>query len=375
MLSRIVGQIHAKKILIRAFEQDLLAHAYLISGEEGAGGEELALEFARYILCTARTPESLDACGQCPSCVKVVSFQHPDVHYYFPILKSTTAEEWRGLVETKEDSLYSRVRVGGGSIHIGDRENPEENSVRALIRQSGLHAYEGKYKIFIVTFAEDMNNEAANALLKVLEEPPSQTLFLLTTAQLNLILPTIQSRCQIIKLRPVSSADIKDRLQDLSKIQASRIAKLADGNYYKALLLKDGRYEEMRETMLEFLSTVLSSRPQEIVNSVEQILVRTEKDKDRVIEFLNLLSVWFHDVLTVMAFNGKPEATKPFIVNEDLSDRLARFVQNFPSLDIDKSQVEIEKAVDLISRNVYLNLILIHLGLKIRQFALLGPQF
>lgn len=220
-----------------------------------------------------------------------------------------------------------------------------------------------------------MNNEAANALLKVLEEPPSQTLFLLTTAQLNLILPTIQSRCQIIKLRPVSSADIKDRLQDLSKIQASRIAKLADGNYYKALLLKDGRYEEMRETMLEFLSTVLSSRPQEIVNSVEQILVRTEKDKDRVIEFLNLLSVWFHDVLTVMAFNGKPEATKPFIVNEDLSDRLARFVQNFPSLDIDKSQVEIEKAVDLISRNVYLNLILIHLGLKIRQFALLGPQF
>lgn len=369
MLSKVVGQEPAKTQLVRAFENDRLAHAYLLIGDEGVGTEELALEAAKYFLCTSRNTADHEPCQACSNCRRITSFQHPDVHYYFPALKSTPETELRELLETKSEQLYARVKIEGGTIHIGDPENPERNSVRGLMREVAMRSVENNIKIFILSCAEEMNAESANALLKVLEEPPSGTLYFLTSSQPGHLLTTIKSRCQTIRLHSVAEADIETavRLSGVSPTELRLITRLSNGNMGHALQLMSGELMRRRERMLEFLVGVLSPQWFKVSECTEALAVEGRKDKDLILDILNLALTWFEDVLYVQ--NGLAESV---VVNVDNLDRLNKFLRNFPQTNIEKTISELEKAVDLISRNVYLNLILINLGLSLRRLILAG---
>ncbi len=370
MLSKVIGQDTAKHQLLTALANDRLAHAYLISGEEGLGAEELSIEMAKFILCHEPDKPHLEPCQVCANCRKITSFQHPDVHYYFPVLKSTEESDMQTMLEEKSEQLYSRVKVAGGSLHIGDPENPEKNSIRGLLREVGLRSYEGNVKIFIITFVEEMNQESANALLKILEEPPPHTLYFLTTGQPAALLPTIVSRCQLVKLQKIRTETIEEQIQKIQrgeKDASGLISKLANGNFATALQLLSGDLNNKRELMINFLLGIVGTRPSAIADSVEALLSETKKDKGFVVDILTLMSTWFQDAFYLEHLREHESLLRTFAINQDRSERLERFVRNFPRADADLAVIEIEKAVDLISRNIYLNLVLINLGLNLRR--------
>lgn len=370
MLSNVIGQETAKQYLIGAFRQNRLAHAYLLTGEEGWGAEELALEFARFLLCERPDHEHVESCGKCRACLQSRSFQHPDLHYYFPVLKSLKEDEIRDKIEEKINDRYAPLKVTGGSIHIGDPDDPEKISIRSLIRESSVRSFTGGKKIFIVTFAEQMNAEAANAFLKILEEPPPQTLFFLTTARPNTLLPTIISRCQTVRLKALKESDIVRALESLQGItpeQAVLYARLSEGNYGRAVQLLKGNLEQSRELMLNFLLAVVSPKPADLMRFLNSLIKEHGKDKETAVSLMTLMLTWFQDASTVIACGGMTAAVQERITNHDKADRLSKFAARFSGIPVREIAQEIEKAVDLILRNVYLPLVMTHLALALRR--------
>ncbi len=369
MLTRVIGQESAKKILHAAIRNNRLAHAYLFVGHDGWGGEELALEFARVLVC--RAPREVEPCGQCPSCRKVVQFQHPDVHYYFPIMKSTDENDIRSLLDARSENLYTPVAIAGGSIHIGDPDDPEKMSIRGLARDIHLRAFEGHRKIFILTHVEEMNDEAANAFLKILEEPPAHAFFLLTTSQPQALLPTILSRCQVIKLTRPRDAEIAAALEQWNRIppaEARKLARLADGRYFRALQMHSGNLQESREMMLNFLRTALGSTPSSMAAQSDQLIKQVDRDKTRITLILDLMLGWFADVAAV-----RYRSERDALVNVDIQDRVEKFSGHFPHADIGEALQAVDRAIDYLNRNVYLPLVLVDLGITLRR-CVLGPE-
>lgn len=370
MLSKVIGQDTAKAQLIKAFANQRLAHAYLISGEEGLGAEELAIEMSKFILCVHPDRTNAEPCHNCVNCKRISSFQHPDVHYYFPVLKSTEDSDMFAMLEDKSQELYTKVKVAGGSLHIGDPENPEKNSIRGLLREIGLRSYEGNIKTFIITFVEEMNQESANALLKILEEPPPQTLYFLTTSQFQGLLPTIISRCQLVKLQKIQPEQIESGLVQMQKAEsadARMVAKLADGNYATALQLLSGDLKNKRELMIQFLIGIVGSHSSSVADAVDILLTESKKDKAFILEILSIMSTWFQDSFYISHVKDDSSLLNSMLINHDKIERIEKFIRNFPRTNVDLALTEIEKAVDLISRNIYLNLILINLGLNLRK--------
>ena len=236
----VIGQEESKRLLIQEVREDRIPHARLICGPEGTGKMPLAIAYARYICCTNRGEH--DACGVCPSCVKFNKLVHPDLHFVFPIVKSA-----KGKREICDDYLADwREFVLNNpyfSLNHWLTEMEAENSQAIIYAKESdelmknLKSSEGGFKITIIWQPEKMHPVCANKLLKLLEEPPAQTLFLLVSEAPDLILPTIISRTQRINIRKIDENDIATALRDKYSIQPAdslSIAHLANGNFIKA---------------------------------------------------------------------------------------------------------------------------------------------
>lgn len=239
----VIGQSSIKEKFLRETSEGKVPHAQLLYGAPGCGKLSLALAYARYMLC--REPHNGDACGTCPSCIKMNKLVHPDLHFIFPIVKkksgaSTVCDEWlaewRGLLlESPYFTLshwLSKMQAGNSQAVIYVRESDE------ITRKLSMKSSEGGYKITIIWLPERMNVECANKLLKLLEEPPAETLFLLVSEEPERLLSTITSRTQRIPIPRIHEADIAQALQNrqqLSPSDAAIVAHLSDGSYTKAL--------------------------------------------------------------------------------------------------------------------------------------------
>jgi DNA polymerase-3 subunit delta' len=240
----IAGQLEVKQRLIQSVNDDRIAHAQLFFGPEGSGKVAIAIAYAQYINCTNRTSD--DSCGTCPSCSKYQKLIHPDLHFVYPVAtnKSITKDpvsedfiaQWRTLVlNNPYFSLlqwYEAIEIENKQGNIGKNESQE------IIRKLNLKSYEAEYKVVIVWMAERMNDSAANKLLKMIEEPPQKTIFLLITENIEFIIPTILSRTQLIKIPKVRPDDVFIYLQkkyNPSEQQSRDAVKLSDGNIITAI--------------------------------------------------------------------------------------------------------------------------------------------
>ncbi|MDR1004300.1 MAG: DNA polymerase III subunit delta [Prevotellaceae bacterium] len=241
----VVGQEAVKQRLRKEVQEGRIAHALLLCGASGTGKLPLALAYARYVCCPHRTAE--DACGTCPSCVKWNKLVHPDVHFTFPVIKKNSTKAavsddylsaWRMLLTHSPyfsyDQWLEELNVGTSQPYIYKDES--ENISHKL----SLKSSEGGYKISLIWLPEKMykDNAFGNKLLKLLEEPPAQTLFLLVSDAPEMLLPTILSRTQRIHVPPVAEADIARTLQNhygIAPADALRIAHIANGSFVKAL--------------------------------------------------------------------------------------------------------------------------------------------
>lgn len=239
----IIGQETVKQRLRLEVHEGRVPHAQLFAGPEGTGALPLAIAYARFLLCTRRGEE--DACGTCPSCVKLNKLAHPDLHFVFPVVKrkgggDTVSDdyirEWRELaISTPYFGMNHWLDAMGAEnqqAQIFVKESDE------LVRKLSLKSSEGGYKVVIIWLPEKMKVECANKLLKLLEEPPAQTVFLLVSEEPDRILPTILSRTQRINVPRLEDAEIAEALKvrfGLQDTDAAETARLAEGSYLQAL--------------------------------------------------------------------------------------------------------------------------------------------
>lgn len=255
LFSAVVGQQTVKKDLINMWQQQQLPHALLLCGPQGTGSLPMALALAQYILCEQKGPA--DACGVCPNCSKVARMEHADLHFSFPTIppKPGTKAMSRHFLPRFRQFLQQQpyATTFEWLQHI-EAENKQGNitaeECRQIIESLNLKAYEGGMKILVMWRPEFLGKEG-NILLKLIEEPPADTLFLFAAEAADQILPTILSRTQMVRMGPLSSATIAAALQErglATQRQAEQVARLAEGSFSEALqLLREAEHDMFPE--------------------------------------------------------------------------------------------------------------------------------
>ncbi|MDR2130978.1 MAG: DNA polymerase III subunit delta' [Odoribacteraceae bacterium] len=244
LFNEVIGHEDVKRRLLASLQTGRVGHALLFSGESGFGLMPLALAFVQYLLCTGEKRE--DACGSCPACRKMQKLIHPDVHFVFPVAKTNKIKQpvsgdfindWRNfLLENPYFTLEEWIAAMGADENTQAMIYVEES--REILRELMLKSYESDYKVMIIWLPEKMGSECANKLLKIIEEPYPNTLFIMLSEQPGAVIPTILSRTQRLHLPPLSQQEIARELErryQLPVEKAKELAHVANGNWGKAL--------------------------------------------------------------------------------------------------------------------------------------------
>lgn len=239
----VIGQQEVKRHLIEIADADKVPHAIMFCGPKGSGKLPLALAFASYLLC--EHPEGGNPCGTCAACAMLKQWAHPDLHFSFPIYKKKSTDnaisddflpEWRELLL---NNIYFDLEAWLTAIKAENQQVTHYvHESDSLQRKLSLKASQGGRRIVVIWLPERMKTEMANKLLKLIEEPPTRTNFLLVSQDPDMVLGTIQSRVQRIHIQGLPETDIAEALHTLHALpheQAQLIAHVAQGNYTEAL--------------------------------------------------------------------------------------------------------------------------------------------
>lgn len=241
----IIGQESVKQHLLQTVAENRVSHAQLFLSPQGSGALPLAIAYAQYINC--EQPTANDSCGECTSCRKYERLIHPDLHFSYPFfangkddVSKNYLEEWRGMIQK---SIYFDLDIWRANLDAGNKQ-PNINIAEAhdIIKKLSYKAFEAQTKVLIMWLPEYLDKEG-NALLKIIEEPPANTLFILVAQNQEQILSTILSRTQLVKIPKLPDEVVQNYLMDkanLSENQAAEYSFLADGNLIEAnALLSD----------------------------------------------------------------------------------------------------------------------------------------
>jgi DNA polymerase-3 subunit delta' len=391
----IIAQENAKEFLWRARQNARVAHAYLFHGPAGVGKEALALLAAQSFFCEARHPQPAPrearatlslfdepapqtaapaqksaelACGVCSACRRVAEMGHPDVRVIFPRAASASEDERTEVLRSLAANPYQRSRPW---------ENPNIliDDVRALKRDFGMTSYEGRGMAALILEAERMKAEAANALLKILEEPPPQTLMILTATSLDGMLPTIVSRCQPVRLLVLTAGQIAAALQEKHGVPAERaqfIAKLANGNFRRALALLEENVDTRRQQAVDFLRMAFRfNKPVEQMDFLNALA--RDHDRGELRQLLEFCLLLVRDGYVFKSTNASP-ARETSIINTDQERMLSDLVKNLPNFDFPAVINELEFAMECLDRYVQPWLVLVVLLHRIYQLSGSRPR-
>jgi DNA polymerase III subunit delta' len=241
----IPGQTEIINKLIRSVKEERVSHAQLFTGPEGCGSLALALAYAQYVSCENRS--ETDSCGMCKSCIKYEKMIHPDLHFVFPVIKGKKVsepvsdnyiQEWREFVRK---SPYFSINDWFDSIEVGNAQGMIfASEASEIIKKLSLKTFESDFKIMIIWLPEKMHQATANKLLKMIEEPPEKTLFLLVSDEADKVIPTILSRCQLTKIPSFTNDEIRSYLRSTfgtTEVKSGDIARTANGNILRAIEL------------------------------------------------------------------------------------------------------------------------------------------
>ncbi len=367
LFKEIIGQQAVKDRLVRSFKEGRISHAQLFLGPEGSGSLPLALAYAQYISCKSKTDE--DSCGQCSSCVKYNKLVHPDLHFVYPValskeVKTSTdlAANWReAFLDNPYITLFNwfeQLSAENKQALIGVEESSE------ILRKLSLTTYEAEYKIMIIWQAEKMSPAAANKLLKIIEEPPDKTLFLLVCENEDQLLRTIVSRTQLIKINKISDKDLIDALvsrHNQVADAAEKIAHLADGSYAEAQLLLSEN-ENVVQNLVSFQKLMRASLkfdPKAVMAWIDDI---SAAGRERQKNFLNYALHIMRESLVVNY--GDPCLIK---LGADEQDFVKRFSPFIHGRNIERFIDELNKAHYHMERNANAKILFMDMAFKFNE--------
>jgi DNA polymerase-3 subunit delta' len=296
----VIGQDAVKQRLVQSVKEERVSHAQLFSGPEGTGKLALAIAYAQFVACTNRHEN--DSCGECPSCKKYRKLIHPDLHFVFPVIKTKKFEkpvsdnfldDWRMMIARNPyfsvDQWFEQIGVENSQGLIYAHQSEE------IIRKLNLKSYESEYKVMIIWLPEKMHVACANKLLKMIEEPPVKTLFVLITGNEEDIISTIRSRCQLITIPPIDPQSMTKALMELPEAEGNdirNIVHLSKGNYGKAieLLQPDDSTEYNLERFKELMRASYGRKFTDLFKWADQLAaIGREKQKSLLNYFLIFL--------------------------------------------------------------------------------------
>ena len=378
----VIGQQSVKGRLVNIVQQNRLGHALLFLGKEGSGALSLALAFSQYIVCTSSgeslaTEPSLfetsprpsplrgegnaeDSCGSCPACIKANQLMHPDIHFSFPVITKKPGEspvsanyikEWREfVVGNPYGNVYDWlqfIEAENKQGNITARECEEINHILSL------KSFESNYKILIMWMPEFLGKEG-NKLLKLIEEPPAQTLFIFVATDENAILPTILSRTQLIKIPYLTDQEIEEALThaDVNENKAKQIAGVCEGNYREALQMLQHAEENWQGMVREWLNAIVKTGPIAQVKWIDEISkLGREKQKQFLQYFIHLLQQALRIRIQATSFNQNLQLINN--IPEKDQDFAAR-LNKMCSLEAQEAIInELDKAAYYIERNAH----------------------
>jgi DNA polymerase-3 subunit delta' len=361
----VIGQRRVKQALRGALRSGRVPHAYLFWGGEGVGKDAMAIELARVLHCEHGGEE---ACDTCDSCVRMDSLQHPDVRLVVPLPVGKGEESGDDpmirLTETETRSVQEQFREKARNpyyrMSVPRATIIKINSIREVRRESSMSTFDGRKRVFIIAGADTMGAEAANTLLKTLEEPSGDCLVVLTTAHKEALPPTIVSRCQGVRFDPLTEDEIRDALIHRAGVTPEKgalLARLAGGSYTRAVELAGTEAFEERNHVLSFVRHTLSPNVAALLQDIDR--VADMRDRDQTQRFLALLLLWFRDALALR--HGAA------VFNVDQEEELRRFVTKFPQADLPRAIAEIEHALSSVDRNIYIKLVLLRLVVQLKR--------
>ena len=289
----VIGHDLIKKQLINMVHENRVSHAQMLAGPEGIGKVNLALAFAQFLNCTNRQEE--DSCGTCSSCVKYNKLVHPDLHFVYPVVKNqkhknpvsdSYLDEWRKFVLEKK---YFNLRQWYAFLDSDKQGLIYSQESQLIIKKLSLKTFEAKYKVMIIWLPEKMNVTAANKLLKMLEEPPERTVFLLVSDNPSEVLGTIQSRTQLLKMPRLKNDVVAEALHHefgISIDEGHQYAKLAVGNYVAACEILD-QSEERRFFFDKFVNLMRQAYARKLFDLIDWCDEMTGQPKERLKNFLD----------------------------------------------------------------------------------------
>lgn len=312
--------------LIKNVRKGISQHAYIFEGERGGGSFSAAQLFANTLVCSK---EEVSPCGNCTSCILAKAGNHPDI------------------------SIITRQ---------ADKKNIVVEQVRELLKDSAKKPYEDEKKVYIIAYGDDMNEQAQNAFLKLLEEPPEYAVFVILVENIESLLPTVRSRCEIIKFPPVSAEKIKAVLKkicpDIKK--ADFLAHFSRGNLEKAKkLAKDEGFMPLRSGAIDILLKILSA---DLAQSYD-VAEFAELNKDDAETILKLWSGFLRDIMLIQNDGEK------FIVNTDYKDKLINISERTDEKRIVNAMTEVENAYQMLKRYVNLHVLILNLAFRIKKGA------
>ena len=374
--SDIVGQNHLKNHLVNSVQKGRIPHAQLFIGQEGSGTLAMALAYAQYIICNNKGSENEGGSAACN--LKFDHLQHPDLHFVYPVattdsIKSNaTSDDFMGTwIDFLKETPYGSVNDWYEAIGIQKKQgNISVHEAASILKKLILKPFEGGYKVMIIWMAEKMNTEAANKLLKLLEEPTDKTVFILIAEDEKAILQTILSRCQILHFNALNEQEIVQGLiekESCDEVDAYSIAKQAQGNYNKALKL---RYNITNEYPFDewFVTWVRAAfRANKNARVVSDLIKWSDeiaaigREKQKL--FLNHCMELFRQALLLNYSTSELVYMEPKVENFKLKN-FAPFVNEHNILEIYQ---EIEDATYHIERNGNAKMIFTDLSIKLTR--------
>lgn len=362
----LIGQNRVKEIIKKQLENQRLPHALLFYGPEGTGMDVAAIQLAKILNCKNA---KLDSCDTCEDCLKVRTLQHPNIQLIFPLpvgkneqpddspydkLSDDELKDVMSEIEKKSNNPYHQINI--------DKANfIKITSIREIRKKTSLTIFSEGKKVVIIFDSDKMTDQAANALLKTLEEPIGDTVLILTTSNKDALLPTIISRCQSIRFDELTPEEISIALQQKENVdlqQSNIIARLANGSYSKALELVKSDLNERRDEAINFIAQILTNNPFKISQTIEKI----SKDYDRVAieQMLLLMKMWFRDVLILK--EGSQE-----IINLDQKSRIEKFINIYKTINFNEIFELLDTTLSLLRKNVYIHLIIFSLVINLKK--------
>ncbi len=333
----IVGQTDTKARLLNMLQGDRVPHALMFTGPEGSGNLPTAFAFIQYLFCKQKT--ATDACGVCPSCIKTSKLIHPDLHLVFPIPLSKDVRKSDDLLpEFRElfiETPYITIHDWFDNLSAENKQPTiPTDEANDILKKLSYTSYEGGYKIMVIWQPEKMNISAANKLLKILEEPPEQTLFLLVCNHPEQLLATIISRVQQIPFYKINAQDIATALVNefsCAPQAAKQVSLLSDGNYREAQLLlqhADGGSEYLQN----FRTFMLMALKFDALKAIQWVDDNARIGREKQKQFLQYGLEIFRDCL-MMNF-GSLDLVRHSGEEKEFITKFARFVhqRNYENL-------------------------------------------